>query len=185
MVSTRQFVSELAGLWILGAAVLPGCTMALEDSDSADVEVVAETESELLITYTLKAKHSGLCLDVEGGSTANGAYTQQSWCNGADNQGFALVHLGGGYNQLVANHSGLCLDVYWASKNAGARIQQWQCNNLDHQKFHLIFHGASTYSLVAKHSGQCVEVANASMANGAQVIQSPCHWGANQRFYLY
>ena len=184
MVSTRRFVSACVVLGTMGAAVLPGCTMEIDDSDRSDGEVISEAESELLSAYILKAKHSGKCLDVEGGSTSNGTFVNQWQCHGGDNQRFNLVHLGGGYYSLIANHSGLCLDIIGGSKNAGTRLQQWQCHYQDNQKFNLIWHTDGSYSLVAKHSGLCVDVANASLNNGAQVTQWPCHWGTNQRFYL-
>jgi len=36
--------------------------------------------------YTLKARHSGKCLDVVNANTADGADIQQYTCNGGNNQ---------------------------------------------------------------------------------------------------
>jgi hypothetical protein len=70
-------------------------------------------------------EHSGLCLDVEGISTANGARIIQWDYWGGDNQKFRPEPTGDGYCKLVAKHSGKVLDVSGLSTGNGAAVIQW------------------------------------------------------------
>ena len=77
-------------------------------------------------TISLRAEHSGLCLDVFGGSVAAGAPVIQWPCAGSANQRFTVEAAGAGRFRLVASHSGLC--VAPASAESGARLQQVACD---------------------------------------------------------
>lgn len=76
--------------------------------------------------YRLKARHSGKCLDVEGGRVANEANVQQYGCHWGDNQQWRFEYVGG-YYRVIARHSGKCLDVYYGSSLDGENVQQWTC----------------------------------------------------------
>ena len=83
-------------------------------------------------TYTITDEHSGLCLDVSGAFTADGAAVIQWTCNGQTNQQFTLnplTALGNSQDfQLVAVHSGKCVDVTGVSTSPGTLIHQWTCD---------------------------------------------------------
>ncbi|XYH93542.1 RICIN domain-containing protein [Sorangium sp. So ce1128] len=85
--------------------------------------------------YTLGARHSGKCLDVNGASTADGAAVQQWTCNGGSNQQWQLQSAGSGYYRVVARHSGKCLDVVRSSTADGAAVQQYACNGGSNQQW--------------------------------------------------
>jgi cytochrome c peroxidase len=126
--------------------------------------------------FMLKAAHSGKCIDVAGGGTADGAVVQQWTCHGGNNQRFEEVPVAGGF-MLRAKHSGKCLDVAGISTAAGAKLIQWGCHGGANQVFNW-----SGSRLVVSHTKMCVDVARVSTADFAAVIQWSCHGGANQSF---
>ena len=75
----------------------------------------------------LVSRHSGMCLDVSGASTEDGATIIQWPCHGGANQQWRLEAVGEGY-RFVARHSGKCLDVTGWSTDDGTGIIQWQCH---------------------------------------------------------
>ena len=74
-------------------------------------------------TYTITDEHSGLCLDVSGASTADGAALIQWPCDSQTNQQFTLIPVSALGNsqdfQPVAVHSGECVDVTGISTAPG------------------------------------------------------------------
>jgi hypothetical protein len=91
-------------------------------------------------TYTIVNNGSGLCMDINGGSTANNANVIQWSCNGAPNQTYQLNLVSGKVFQLVAGHSGKCLDVVSASTADGTRLIQFTCGSGTNQRFTLSGH---------------------------------------------
>ncbi|MFE9098041.1 RICIN domain-containing protein [Streptomyces sp. NPDC007264] len=82
--------------------------------------------------YTLRAKHSGKCLEVAGGSTADSAQVYQMTC-ATDNlrtyQQWKLVQRSDGFFGLVARHSGKCLTVPGGNLNDGVGVIQETCDD--------------------------------------------------------
>ncbi|MFI2431740.1 RICIN domain-containing protein [Streptomyces sp. NPDC018693] len=77
--------------------------------------------------YYVRASHSGKCLDVKGGSVANGATVQQWTCHGGTNQQWRLVQRTNGYFSLIARNSGKCLEIAGGSLFNGAGAIQYTC----------------------------------------------------------
>ena len=72
------------------------------------------------------------CLDVSGGSTANGAAIQIWACNGTGAQQFVLSAAG----DLVNPQANRCVDIGgWNSAN-GATLVLWDCHGGANQKWH-------------------------------------------------
>jgi len=134
--------------------------------------------------YTLSARHSGQCLDVQGASPADGAPVIQWPCHGNGNQTWQLVAADGAFFRLVAQHSGKCLDVAGASLADGARVIQWTCHGLDNQLWRIDARGDGSHTLIAKGSGKCLDVFGASLAGGSELILWTCHGQANQSWVL-
>ncbi|WP_438017768.1 RICIN domain-containing protein [Sorangium sp. So ce315] len=184
---------SLLALSLFGALLSAGCVSGsaeeiLADDDVLEEEETGVAESALSIPGTVGSiaiEHSGKCLDVFGGYTANGAaLTQYDCASYAGNQKLQLVDQGDGSFLLVAKHSGKCMDVSGASTANGAAAVQWDCHGGANQRFELISQGGAYHGLRARHSGKCLDLEGASMANGAPIIQWDCHGGANQRFRL-
>lgn len=134
-------------------------------------------------TYTLSAVSSGLCLDIAGGSTANGAKVQQQACSGAASQQFQLRADTNGSWRLVDVASGKSLDVTDMSTANGAKLQQWTTAATDNQRFTVTSSG-SGYALKGVGSGRCLDITDKSTAAGAALQQWDCAGSTNQQFVL-
>ncbi|GAB3890991.1 glycoside hydrolase N-terminal domain-containing protein [Kibdelosporangium lantanae] len=85
--------------------------------------------------YRIRARHSGLVLQVAG--TATGADITQQADTNATSQQWRVVDQGSGVVSLVNRQSGLAMDVWQASTADGARISQWTVNGNANQRFQL------------------------------------------------
>ncbi len=132
---------------------------------------------------TLRARHSGKCLDVLNQSLADGAGIAQYACNNGGNQHWQLRDLGTGYHQLVARHSDRCLTVPGAAAGDNVAVQQSACQpERTDQQWRLVDAGAGYLRIVARHSDRCLDVAGHSTADSARVVQYSCGAGSNQQW---
>ncbi|MDE7313350.1 MAG: RICIN domain-containing protein [Eubacterium sp.] len=106
-------------------------------------------------TYYVQNKHSKLYLDVEDGSSQNGANIRQWSYNGSEAQKFRFVSLGDGYYYILTGASGYqsCVDVNAGSAADGTNIQQWGYSNGEMQKYRVVQQPDGTYSILTKVSG--------------------------------
>jgi hypothetical protein len=70
-------------------------------------------------------------MDVDGGSTANGAVIQLCTCNGTGAQRFTLNSAG----DLVNLQANKCVDIKDWSSSDGAKLQLWDCAGIANQKW--------------------------------------------------
>jgi beta-glucanase (GH16 family) len=148
------------------------CLNTTWNNKVTSLRVIANGVTNVAGTYYLQNRNSGLNMDVNGASTADGANIMQGTPNGGTNQQFKLTHLGDGVYQVLAVHSGKSVDIDAVKKNDGANVQQWVYASSPNQQFIVVGTDvAGTYKLIAKHSGKVVEVASASTANGANIQQ--------------
>ena len=80
--------------------------------------------------YSVVADHSGLCLDILNGSTDNSAAVQQ-------NQLWAFVPDGKGFNFIVNAHTGQVLDVADKSLKNYAEVRHYPFTGGDSQRWQL------------------------------------------------
>ncbi|MFS0698008.1 RICIN domain-containing protein [Streptomyces nitrosporeus] len=134
--------------------------------------------------YQLVVKKSGMCVDVPGASSANGALLQQWGCTeGAAWQQFTLQAEGSDRYRLVSRSSGKCVDVPAGSKESGVRLQQWGCGSGQaNQQWTLVPSGTGTYQVVNVNSGLCMSDKGASTASGAAIIQETCTHNSNKQW---
>ncbi len=85
--------------------------------------------------YRVRARHSGLVLQVASSST--GADITQQPDTGATGQQWRVVDQGGGVISLVNRQSGLAMDVWGAATADGTRVSQWNQSAADNQRFQL------------------------------------------------
>jgi len=132
--------------------------------------------------FRIKAKHSGKVIDVESGSTDDGAnIIQWSW-HGGDNQQWLFVEVEPGYYKIVAKHSGKVMDVANGSTEDGANVLQWTYHGGDNQRWQLVSTADGYYQIICKLSGKAIDIAGGSTDDGANVIQWSPHGGDNQKF---
>ncbi|QYN18491.1 lectin [Amycolatopsis sp. DSM 110486] len=114
----------------------------------------------------------GKCLDVTGGSTANGNQPQLWDCTSGPNQHWTLSSDG------TVRGLGKCLDVTGNGTADGAAVQLWDCFGAANQKWSTGANG----SLVNAGSGKCLDVKDGSTANGTKLQIWTCSGGPNQRW---
>jgi GH43 family beta-xylosidase len=122
--------------------------------------------------YRIVNRNSGKCLEVAGGSTADGANIQQWTCNGGANQRWRLEDLADDTSRLVNVATGKAADVANCGTADGADIRQWTWLNNTCQRFRLVLTSAGGWvRLVNQNSGRVADVANCGTADGADVRQ--------------
>ncbi|MGA5041289.1 lectin [Streptomyces capoamus] len=118
---------------------------------------------------------AGKCLDVAGGSTADGTAVQLYDCNGSAAQQWT-VQADGSVQAL-----GKCLDVASGSTADGAKVQLYECNGTGAQRWS---YDTATGDVVNTAAGKCLDVTGNSSANGARAQIWTCTGAANQKWTL-
>lgn len=171
---------------ICAAASTLACGAAGEDDRSGQEELAGSALAAELTagaTYTLKGVHSGRCLDVQNGSTADGANVQLWDCNGATAQQFKFEAKSDGYFQVRNIASNKCLDVWGRSTADAAEISQYTCSGGDNQLFKVEdVRSGGVVRLIARHSGKTLDAWGWGTANGTNIVQWPVTGGDNQLF---
>ena len=134
--------------------------------------------------YRIVNRNSGKVLDVNGGSTADGAAVIQWTWGGGNNQQWQLVDQGGGYYRIQNRNSGKPADVNGGSTANGATVIQWGWNGGANQQWQIVDNGNGYYRILNRNSGQAMDVNAGSTANGASVIQWPWNAGNNQQWQI-
>ncbi|AKJ29507.1 beta-glucanase [Caldimonas brevitalea] len=131
--------------------------------------------------YRIKSVFSGLCLTVQGGSTADGAGIRQDRCGDAASQRFELRQDEGGSHRFVNQGSGKSLDIREVSTANGALLQQWAGAPTDNQRF-VVQTSGNGEAIRARHSGKCLDVKDWNANAGAEIQQWDCAGSSNQQW---
>lgn len=134
--------------------------------------------------YRFLNVNSGQALDVNGGSTANGAGIIQWPQNGGNNQQWVIANNGGGYYKITNRNSTQSLDVNMSSTANGAGIIQWPWNGGNNQQWQLTSTSDGIYKVINRNSGLALDVNGASTTNGAGIIQWPYSGATNQQWQI-
>jgi arabinan endo-1,5-alpha-L-arabinosidase len=178
--SPRRSRSRRRGAAVLGAAVAVASGIAVAMVTTADAATI-----DTSAYYQLVNRHSGKALEINGGSTADGAGLVQRTPNAAATyQQFQFVDSGGGYYRLRARHSGKVLDVYGRSTANGANVVQWADLNGTNQQWAVQDIDATYVQLVNRNSGKALDLWEWSTADGARLSQYNDTNGTNQQFTL-
>ncbi len=136
--------------------------------------------------YAVIETTNDLCLDVEGGSTANGARVIQWPCHYGSNQLWAMYKVGWGPYYITNLKSGRCLDIEYGSASAGAKMIQWDCHHLDNQLWTLTdFSGNTDFFRIRseRNRNNCLDVPGDSGQWGLQIQVWTCNGTAAQFFW--
>jgi len=154
------------------------------DAAAGTVQGVVGTEDGSPYSTKFVNANSGRCIDVPGGSTANGTTLIQYGCWTGATQAFTFdpIYPGSKVGAVSNTSSGKCWDVLDASTATGAAVGQWGCWAGGNQRFSLRTAANGNYLIVAQHSGLCVEVAGSSTANSGAIVQNTCTGAANQQW---
>ncbi|WP_107451477.1 ricin-type beta-trefoil lectin domain protein [Actinacidiphila rubida] len=115
--------------------------------------------------------YGGKCVDVAGGSNANGAAVQLYDCNGTSAQQWTA-------SGTTLQALGKCMDVTSAGTANGTQVQLYDCNGTGSQQW---TRGANN-SLVNPQSGRCLDATGPSSANGTRLQIWDCAGAANQQW---
>ena len=163
-----------AALAVITSVALVG--VSVQPSEAATVPATG-------VAYQLKVTKSGMCLDVPGASTTNGALLQQWGCT--DNSTWQQFRLtASGTNYLLTNvNSGKCIDVPNWSTTTGTQLQQYTCvASQTNQQWQLTASGTGTYQIINVNSGLCISDQNASTTSGTAIIQETCTANTNKQW---
>jgi len=134
--------------------------------------------------YKIRAKHSGLVLDVNEANTNDGANITQWYDIGLSNQQWLLEHLGKGKYLISARHSGKIMEVPGDEMALGSNVQQGQMRPYLNAYWILEEAEPGYYYIRSFTSGHCVEVDGFSMEPGANIWVHNFVYNENQKFAL-
>lgn len=139
--------------------------------------------------YYIKNKNSGLYLQVEGDSSANGTNVCQATGTGSLGQKWIINQNSDGTFRLksaVDMTGGVALDVPDGNPENLASIRVWSSNGLAPQNFKLADNNDGSYAILTQASNfaRCLDVLNFSKESGADVIQYDCAMTINQLWYF-
>ncbi|MFI8166150.1 ricin-type beta-trefoil lectin domain protein [Streptomyces sp. NPDC085931] len=118
---------------------------------------------------------AGKCLDVAGGSSADGTAVQLYTCNGSSAQRWTVGSDG------TVRALGKCLDVSGASTADGSRVQLYTCNGTSAQRWS---YNSATHDVVNTGADKCLDVTGNNSADGTPAQIWTCTGGANQKWTL-
>nr|WP_225224419.1 pectinesterase family protein [Cellulomonas sp. JH27-2] len=123
----------------------------------------------------LRSGASGKCLEVPGGTTANGTPLTSATCEtGAARQTWTVTTQGAGF-RLVNGASQQCVDVAGGSSATGTALQQWGCAAQANQTWTAVASSQSgKWQVRNASSGLCLAVKDGSTASGAPIVQEAC-----------
>lgn len=131
--------------------------------------------------YQLVSWRSKKPIEVTGGSTADGAFIQQSASTAATSQQFQLVSVGNGFYELKARHSGKVVTI---ANTSGSRATQLTDSSSTTQQFTIANGSSGRVKLVNRSSGLALSVEGSSKDDGARLVQSADTNANNQQFTL-
>lgn len=144
-----------------------------------------QSNSGLEGTYYIKNALSGKYLDVENGSTNNGANIRQWDYNGSQAQKFRIVSDGNGEYHILtgASNYASCIDVNEGSANDGTNIAQWKYWGGDMQKFRINnVNGKYAFMTKASNYKGCMDLYEMNSNSGANINQWT-YWGGQGQLW--
>ncbi|WP_203862917.1 RICIN domain-containing protein [Plantactinospora mayteni] len=133
--------------------------------------------------YRIYPVHSGKCLEVPGGSTANNVVIDQRDCVGtAAWEQFSFEQAGASPYFHIRTAAVKCVDLKDWSLLDNTPVLQYDCPapgvTKPNQQFQPELVSGGGYAPVVQlrvlHSDKCLRVSGGSLANGAQIVQAPC-----------
>ncbi|GAA0378493.1 hypothetical protein Acor_69680 [Acrocarpospora corrugata] len=126
-------------------------------------------------TVEIVGTQSGRCIDVSGGSNANGAAVHLWDCHGGANQRWTRTS-----SKQLTVFGNKCLDAYGQGTANGTQVVIWDCNGQANQQWNVNANG----TISGVQSGLCLDLPSNATANGTRPQLWTCHTGANQRWSL-
>jgi hypothetical protein len=149
--------------------LLPLWTGSVDENDP--VQLVLERD-------TIVSRWNDFCMDIQGGSTANGALVLQSVCSHTNEQRYDKIAVSDGFFMIRNRNSQKCLAISNGETENGALIAQYDCNSEDfNHHWRSVDPGGNSVGakwLINRNSGMCVEVPGWSTTPGTLLSQLDC-----------
>ncbi len=159
--------------------------LAGSDTDVADFLRVGQHQVRPDVPDVLQVAHTGMCLSIVDGSTANSALAYQYTCTaGRKGQTWNVLPKPGGAVELRNTTSSLCLAIGSGSKEPGVRPLQWPCNGGKEQQWIPQVGNGGLTQLKNNNSGLCLAIGKASTEVGGHAIQWTCNGGREQAWHI-
>ncbi|OLF10694.1 hypothetical protein BLA60_16155 [Actinophytocola xinjiangensis] len=133
-------------------------------------------------TYQIAVVNSGKCMEVQSGTTDNGALLRQWQCTRATWQRYQLRSATSGTFELASAHTGKCLEIRNGTTEMFAQVQQWDCTGAAWQRWRLVASGTDSYQIVNDVTGLCLSNKDAGQDNGVAIVQETCTANTNKRW---
>lgn len=150
--------------------------------------VLEKVKDPLEGTYYMQNVNSGHYLDIENGSSENGANIRQWYYNGSDAQKFKVVSNGAGYYYILTGASGYsrAVDIDSGSSANGTNIMQWDYWGGEMQLYSIVKNSDGSYRILTKASGlsAALDVYEISKEAGANVNQWT-YWGGTGQHWNF
>lgn len=156
------------------AAVLPLAGITATAEAAAQPSSVRPMAAPQILTFANK------CVDVMGGSSADGALIREWTCNGTVSQQFSIVPVSGSI-VTIKTFNGKCVDLAGGNSADGTQIRQWTCNGTGSQQFSIV-PTADGHDNILTSNNKCVDVAGGSSADGTLIRQWTCNGTVSQEF---
>jgi hypothetical protein len=163
-----------------------GCVTGLASSATASPSTPISRGYQWLYSF-----HSGKCISVTNGSSANGAPLHQDPCTNRKSYGWLLVQGFSGEEYFFRNNSSnKCMSIQ--NIHNGSALVQEPCNYRNppaNERFEFIyieqFDNYGWYLIKSVNSGLCLRLNEASTSNGAALVQHYCDTPHGQEFFLF
>ncbi|PAU66269.1 hypothetical protein BZL41_02545 [Pseudomonas sp. PIC25] len=132
--------------------------------------------------YTIVNQGSGRIMEVDDGSTSNGANIQQWTPNGYKNQQFTVTDLGNGSWSIRPVHSNKSVDLYAWSTVDGGTIKQWEYWGGAPQQWKLSRSNTGAIKIASAYTGKLISVADSQI--GSDVFQKSDQGSTYQGWYF-
>ncbi len=133
--------------------------------------------------YTIStALDDSLVLDVDYGSTENGANVALCYRNGSSAQEFVVEYVGDGKYAISVRCSDKMLDVEGGGGTAGTNVSQYEDNGYDTQRWYIQDAGDGYYYLISCWNGLYLDVSGGIASTGTNIQLWSSTNGAAQKF---
>lgn len=183
--------------WAFGAMVVAmgvvaaGCAVDPAAAGDGGDEAVGQT-SDALASFgaSIQSRASNKCLDIPGGSLAQGAAVNQRTCDGNASQRFVVEGVSGlpGFVRIRNTRSNLCVTPtgYAGWSTPRMNLVQAPCSssqaNWTREGASAISGGTRGGFRWAYDSAFCIDVPSGLATDGLQLQAYPCNAGTNQSF---
>ncbi|WP_220721321.1 RICIN domain-containing protein [Agarivorans litoreus] len=150
-----------------------GIALAFACSASNAVHAVTVSNADF---RNVEIRHSGMCIDLTGGNTANfSGFSQWTCGENNSNQRLEFVERGEGFYSIKTKTSQKCLEVANSDSANGARIQQLTCADASaNQQWSLQDMNNGWFKLKNRATEKCLDVAGAYTEKGSEFHQWAC-----------